>query len=1320
MQSSLRSVSPRRSDIFCHGDLLKTVQLAELFGDSKEFVDMKLRFGPEVVKHNFQTLQESTRGSPTKEEVRRFVEENFLEPGTEFVPWTPEDWTPKPSFLEKIANPALRGWAEQLHALWKALGRKMSGDVEAHPDKHSLVFVPHPTVVPGGRFREFYYWDSYWTLRGLFVSGMKETAKGMIQNFLYMVERFGFVPNGGRVYYQRSQPPYLIPMVKLYLEHTDDLEFLRENIQTLEKEFAFWMNERTLNVTHEGKRHRMARYNVETSGPRPESYKEDYHWASHFRAEEERSAFYNDLKSAAENVIPVDLNSLLCKNAYLLSEFFRLLGNSDRAAIYANEGDRWNETINSVLWDPEAGIWYDYDIKRKERRKAYYLSNVYPLWAGCYGTTGQGGQEKAAERVLDYLKREGVLEPIGGVPTSWQESGEQWDLPNTWAPLQHMLVSALQGAGEEEEAFELARKWVDNNWITFRTTKAMFEKYDSMKQGYPGHGGEYDVQVGFGWTNGVALEFLARYGHRLSTDLAAVSGGGARGGGAAALVLLVAVVAGGCIMCYPPFLYWVTKNPSDFPNIFASKFLAPSDILKKEFNEILNLTSNRPSYGDLKKFVNKNFQQVEVLSPVQPTDWKPKPEFTERLVDPLLKEWALKIHNIWVDLGRTVSIEVLRKPDQYTYIHVPYLHMVPGGKFDSFFYWDSYWICKGLIVSGMLETMQGLILNFISMVERFGYVPNGGRDFLSRRSQPPMLTLLVRDYFQATNDLDFVRSNGELPTQVHLLGRDKIHILVKEYNYWVRNHSIEVQNGQKAFTLFRYNVEVDDPRPEAFQNDLNTALQSHRDSQEVYFHLKSAAESGWDFSSRWFIRNGSNAGELTDISTRNIVPVDLNAFVCSMAKILSDMYHRLGNAKESERFEKEAKNLEDAIQAILWDPEEKMWFDYDVINRKQRKYFYLSNITPIWSECTGTHQTPEEAVRRTMDYLKRERVLDYPGGVPTSLVASGQQWDFPNAWPPLVHILIDGLSKYPDVLEAQTLASQLAHTWLASNLQAFLKYGVMFEKYDVTEVGKPGHGGEYDVMEGFGWTNGVVLDLLMRYGNSLDVKNLVGVRLIEGRDHSAAAAFLAGASVLLGFCGWCLALARRKVTLGSSSLPSSDLTYRLLGDQEQKSRGKMQYLHPSQDSEGESHHLLDLSASPQPITKERPLPELNHGWITISPLREQASFLDGANSKPVMKDLCAFSIFLTDWRLKVVKISTLPENMHPTAKNLPSLLTANAERTSEVAHLATIFEFPHGCCLVLADADDLGATGTHIDIIYLLRVGLYLFDLLQIIGLPEP
>ncbi|MPC88738.1 Trehalase [Portunus trituberculatus] len=112
--------------------------------------------------------------------------------------------------------------------MWKQLGRKISTTVKDNPEKHSQIYVPNPVIVPGGRFREFYYWDSYWTIEGLLLSGMNHTVKGMLENFLMMVKTYGMVPNGGRIYYtRRSQPPYLIPMFKLYMDHHFDQDFLR-------------------------------------------------------------------------------------------------------------------------------------------------------------------------------------------------------------------------------------------------------------------------------------------------------------------------------------------------------------------------------------------------------------------------------------------------------------------------------------------------------------------------------------------------------------------------------------------------------------------------------------------------------------------------------------------------------------------------------------------------------------------------------------------------------------------------------------------------------------------------------------------------------------------------------------------------------------------------------------------------------------------------------------------------------------------------------------------------------------------------------------
>ena len=168
-------------------------------------------------------------------------------------------------------------FAKDLHRRWRDLGRQIKSEVMSSPEKYSLIPLQHPFIVPGGRFREMYYWDSYWTIQGLLVSEMYETVLGMLKNFVQLVEDFGLVPNGNRIYYsKRSQPPLFIAMVQLYFEATNDKAFLQGNIDVLDKEFEYWIANRTTAIVVNGKKHLLAHYNVEVDDPRPESYYEDY------------------------------------------------------------------------------------------------------------------------------------------------------------------------------------------------------------------------------------------------------------------------------------------------------------------------------------------------------------------------------------------------------------------------------------------------------------------------------------------------------------------------------------------------------------------------------------------------------------------------------------------------------------------------------------------------------------------------------------------------------------------------------------------------------------------------------------------------------------------------------------------------------------------------------------------------------------------------------------------------------------------------------------------------------------------------------------
>lgn len=291
------------SIIYCHGPLLHTVQMAMIYQDSKTFVDLKLKQSPNETMKLFYKLMDEYTLKPDRFAIEHFVNENFEHAGSEFEEWTPDDWVENPRFLNSnVKDPLLREWGHRLNELWKLLGRKMKEDVQKHEELYSIIWVPYPVIVPGGRFREFYYWDSYWIIKGLMLSEMHNTAKGMLENMLYLVDKYGFIPNGGRIYYtRRSQPPMLIPMLKDYYDFTKDVNFIKQNIETLDKEFNFWLNNHTVSVQIDGKNYTLALYGDKSTGPRPESYREDIETAMIFETSEKRENFYSELKAAAES-----------------------------------------------------------------------------------------------------------------------------------------------------------------------------------------------------------------------------------------------------------------------------------------------------------------------------------------------------------------------------------------------------------------------------------------------------------------------------------------------------------------------------------------------------------------------------------------------------------------------------------------------------------------------------------------------------------------------------------------------------------------------------------------------------------------------------------------------------------------------------------------------------------------------------------------------------------------------------------------------------------------------------------------------------------
>jgi len=510
-------------------EILAAVHKHDFFPDNKDFVDCPYKASQGEVFAYFKSQVDVD----SKESVAQFLEKYFDQPASELIHVVPEDWKPEPEPISKIQSEKYRNWAAKLNEIWLELCRQVKPKVKENPDRYSLIYVPHMFVAPGGRFREFYYWDSYWVIKGLLASEMNETAKQVIRNFAYIVQLYGFIPNGQRKYYlNRSHPPLFIPMAYECVKATDDLNFLKEMMPALEAEFQWWFHNRQITVTSpSGKTQEMFRYFSSLKQARPESYMADIHTASEAVSTKDRENMYQHIAAAAESgwdfssrwfadgksmstistalILPVDLNAFLCNNAKLLGELHQLLGNHETSKKYAKQHEQMVASFNDVFWNEEEGAWFDYYLDRQIHNKAFYGSLGAPIFSQCYKDVTQ------AERAFQYITKCGALAHEGGVPCSLAETGQQWDFPNGWSPLVHMLILGLKQTevpSLQNSAKEIAKTWLQSNYRQFERSGHMFEKYNvACKTDAAGCGGEYAVQTGFGWSNGTVLDILSIY-----------------------------------------------------------------------------------------------------------------------------------------------------------------------------------------------------------------------------------------------------------------------------------------------------------------------------------------------------------------------------------------------------------------------------------------------------------------------------------------------------------------------------------------------------------------------------------------------------------------------------------------------------------------------------------------------------------------------------------------------------------------------------------------------------------------------------------------
>ena len=292
------------------------------------------------------------------------------------------------------------------------------------------------------------------------------------------------------------------------------------------------------------------------------------------------------------------------------------------------------------------------------------------------------------------------------------------------------------------------------------------------------------------------------------------------------------------------------------------------------------------------------------------------------------------------------------------------------------------------------------------------------------------------------------------------------------YNYWMdetapTKHLVKMPDGSD---LNRYYDQLDTPRPESYRQDVETSEASTEDPKTIYRNLRSAAESGWDFSSRWFA-DGQN---ITTINTTELIPVDLNGLLYHLETTLAKAFRVRGDASKNDlavakKFEEAAERRKNAINQFCWSPNANWYFDCDT-KGELSKEMTLAGVAPLFFRIV-----PEDRVEGIVSVLK-EKFLQ-PGGVVTTLKEPSSSGTLRMAG-----LRFNGSLSKAWELRPGGSARDIAERWIRLNVKVFKDTGKLMEKYDVQDIGKLAGGGEYPGQDGFGWTNGVLLKLISLYG----------------------------------------------------------------------------------------------------------------------------------------------------------------------------------------------------------------------------------------------
>ncbi|KAI9314597.1 neutral trehalase [Dichotomocladium elegans] len=454
----------------------------------------------------------------------------------------------------------------------------------------------------------------------------------------------------------------------------------------------------------------------------------------------------------------------------------------------------------------------------------------------------------------------------------------------------------------------------------------------------------------------------------------------------------------------------------------------------------------------------------------------------ERLPENLTPEYVKSIN----EKPGILALAMTKDPDSGLMRGVPFV--VPGGRFNEMYGWDSYFIALGLLIDGRIELAKAMVDNFCYEIRHYGKILNANRSYYLSRSQPPFLTDMALSVYAKLPAADEAQKAAN---------KDWLHraisAAIREYHtVWMSPPRLDPKTGLSRFrpagagippeTEASHFDHIIEPYARAANLSVSEYMRQYNDGlihepqlDDYFLHDRAVRESGHDTTYRYEKRCG------------NLATIDLNALLykyeVDVADTIRDIFDDVfmtpdGEVQRAADWAARAKLRRERIDTYLWNEEKGLYYDYDTVLGVQTTYESVTAFWAMWAQCASMDQ----AERMTsMSLHKFEELGGLVSGTEDSrgiisLDRPNRQWDFPFGWAPHQIMAWRAFENY-DMAE---IARRLAYRWLYTITKSFVDFnGVVPEKYDVVslthkvevEYGNVGVDFKYVSREGFGWMN---------------------------------------------------------------------------------------------------------------------------------------------------------------------------------------------------------------------------------------------------------